>query len=389
MGREGMISRLPRGNRFCSSIPTQTDALAALATFYQSNGDTTLANHYLALLRKAKPGDARIAQIPSASARPGNTSDFEAAAKLASQHRYQESLELYRKAFHGTEPSGMWAVSYYETEAAVPAELPQAITGLRGLAKEYPANPGYQLALGRVLTYDPKTRVEGIRSAGQRSRNRGSNRAGQTRLAPGNLWDVNGPAAETAKEYLSRYPDDQLEAKLHTAQAEHTSHAPVPGQSEQGEAYAALHKGDLTQAQQLFVPLLSIPGQRGKALAGLGYVNMQQQNFAAAADHFEQAQQAGFDAPELTAALTEARYWKAMQAGNHALAENDVTHAMSAFEQAHTLKPALLKRCKAKPGYGCCKINPRKLSPLRAGSQNAGGPAPGLDRLVRRAGAIR
>ena len=31
--------------------PDQTDALAALATFYQSNGDTTLANHYLALLR--------------------------------------------------------------------------------------------------------------------------------------------------------------------------------------------------------------------------------------------------------------------------------------------------------------------------------------------------
>jgi len=344
--------------------PNQTDALAALASFYQSNGDTTLANHYLALLRKAKPGDARIAQIPSASARPGNTSDFEAAAKLASQHRYQESLELYRKAFHGTEPSGMWAVSYYETEASVPAELPQAITGLRGLAKEYPANPGYQLALGRVLTYDPKTRVEGIHLLasvrGTADQTEQAKRAWRQAI----LWDVNGPAAETAKEYLSRYPDDQLEAKLHIAQAEHTSHAPVPGQSEQGEAYAALHKGDLTQAQQLFVPLLSIPGQRGKALAGLGYVNMQQQNFAAAADHFEQAQQAGFDAPELTAALTEARYWKAMQAGNHALAENDVAHAMSAFEQAHTLKPGAAEALQGEAGVWMLQNQPQKALPL-------------------------
>ena len=344
--------------------PDQTDALAALAGFYQSNGDTTLANHYLALLRKAKPGDARIAQIPSASARPGNTSDFEAAGKLASQHRYQEALELYRKAFHGTEPSGMWAVSYYETEAAVPAELPQAITGLRGLAKEYPANPGYQLALGRVLTYDPKTRVEGIHLLasvrGTADQTEQAKRAWRQAI----LWDVNGPAAETAKEYLSRYPDDQLEAKLHTAQAEHTSHAPVPGQSEQGEAYAALHKGDLQQAQQLFQPLLSIPGQRGKALAGLGYVNMQQQNFAAAADHFEQAQQAGFDAPELSAALTDARYWKAMQAGNHALAENDVTHAMSAFEQARTLKPGAAEALQGEAGVWMLQSQPQKALPL-------------------------
>ena len=129
--------------------PDQADALAALATFYQSNGDTTLANHYMALLRKAKPGDAKLAQIPAT--RSGNTSDFEAAAKLASQHRYQESLELYRKAFHGTEPSGMWAVSYYETEAAVPAELAQAITGLRGLVR--PGNSGGPLidASGHVV----------------------------------------------------------------------------------------------------------------------------------------------------------------------------------------------------------------------------------------------
>ena len=344
--------------------PTQTDALAALASFYQSNGDTTLANHYLALLRKAKPGDNRIAQIPATTARPGNGSDFEAAAKLASQHHYQEALELYRKAFHGTEPSGMWAVSYYETEAALPAELPHAITGLRSLAKEYPANPGYQLALGRVLTYDPKTRVEGIHLLasvrGTADQTEQAKRAWRQAI----LWDVNGPAAETAQEYLSRYPDEQLEARLHTAQAEHASHAPVPGQSEQGEAYAALHKGDLPQAQQIFEPLLSIPAQRGKALAGLGYIDMQRQNFVAAAEHFEQAQQAGFDAPELSAALTDARYWKAMQEGNRALTNNEAAHAMSAFEEAHTLKPGGPEALQGQAGVWMLQNQPQKALPL-------------------------
>jgi hypothetical protein len=34
---------------------------------------------------------------------------------------------------------------------------------LRGLAKIYPANPAYQLDLGRILTFDPSTRLDGAR----------------------------------------------------------------------------------------------------------------------------------------------------------------------------------------------------------------------------------
>src|ERR1700677_4950687 len=48
--------------------PAQPDALAALASFYQSAGDSATANSYLAQLRKAKPGDAGLAKIPPAAA---------------------------------------------------------------------------------------------------------------------------------------------------------------------------------------------------------------------------------------------------------------------------------------------------------------------------------
>ena len=36
-----------------------------------------------------------------------------------------------------------------------------AVAGLRGLMDKYPADSRYQVALGRILTYDPKTRAEG------------------------------------------------------------------------------------------------------------------------------------------------------------------------------------------------------------------------------------
>ncbi len=344
--------------------PTQPDALAALASYYQSTGDTATANHYLALLHKAKPGDIKAGQVPAAPSGAGGNSEFEAAAKLAAQHHYQEALAVYRKAFHGAEPSGIWAVSYYETEAAVPAELPQAIAGLRGLAKQYPANPSYQLALGRVLTYDPKTRVEGIKLLSTLHGN--AEQMEQARLAwrQAIVWGIDGPAAETAADYLARYPDDQLASRLHASQAEHVSHPVIPGQSEQGSAYEALSKGDLQQAQHLFESLLTIPAQRAKALAGLGYVEMQQKNFSAAKEHFEQAESAGYHAPELTTSLVDARYWKAMQEGNRALDNDEFPHAISAFDEAHAIKPSGSEALQGLAGVWMQQKQPEKALPL-------------------------
>ncbi|HTZ59777.1 MAG TPA: cellulose synthase subunit BcsC-related outer membrane protein [Acidobacteriaceae bacterium] len=344
--------------------PSQPDALVALASYYRSTGDTATADHYLALLRKVSPSDAKAVQVPAAPGAAGNNSEFEAAAKLAAQHRYHESLELYRKAFHGAVPSGTWAVSYYETEAAIPTELSQAIAGLRGLVKEYPANPSYQLALGRVLTYDARTRVEGIHLLADLHGT--AEQMEQARIAwrQAIVWGINGPAAETAKDYLARYPDDQLAARLQSSQAEHVSHPVVPGQAEQGAAYEALKKGDLPQAQHGFESLLSIPAQRGKALAGLGYIDMQQKNFAAAQDHFEQAESNGFHAPELSTALVDARYWKAMQDGNRALDNDEFAHALSAFDEAHAIKPNAPEAIQGEAGVWMQQKQPERALPL-------------------------
>ena len=53
-----------------------------------------------------------------------------------------------------------------------------------------------------------------------------------------------------------------------------------------------------------------------------------------------------------------------MQAGNHALAENDVTHAMSAFEQAHTLKPGAAEALQGEAGVWMLQNQPQKALPL-------------------------
>ncbi len=44
-----------------------------------------------------------------------------------------------------------------------------AIAGLRGLVDKYPSDSRYQIALGRILTYNPKTRGRRAQAAGAAS----------------------------------------------------------------------------------------------------------------------------------------------------------------------------------------------------------------------------
>jgi len=78
------------------------------------------------------------------------------AQALLSQDKYAEALALYRKSFHGATPSGAWAVAYYETEAAVPSEMPQAVAGLRGQP------PDHVLRLERAAGRDPQACCMGM-----------------------------------------------------------------------------------------------------------------------------------------------------------------------------------------------------------------------------------
>jgi tetratricopeptide (TPR) repeat protein len=110
--------------------PRQPEILAALARDYAQQGDTVNANIYLERLHQVQPeGSPALAQ----AAVGDNQSLLTKAAQLAQQRRFPEALALYRKALGPNPTSGEWAAAYYETEAAIPSELPQAITSLRKL----------------------------------------------------------------------------------------------------------------------------------------------------------------------------------------------------------------------------------------------------------------
>src|ERR1035441_9055083 len=88
-------------------------------------------------------------------------SQLQQASKLAGAGKYEAAMVIYRRVFGTHPPVGEWALAYYDTEAATEEGRPRAVVGLRALVEKYPGDSRYEIALGRVLTFNPLTRSAG------------------------------------------------------------------------------------------------------------------------------------------------------------------------------------------------------------------------------------
>lgn len=262
-------------------------------------------------------------------------------------------MAVYSKVFGTQPPAGDWALAYYETEAATEAGRPHAITGLRSLVYKYPADSRYQIALGRILTYNPKTRADGRRYL---DRHPSSPQAVEA-LRQSLIWDSANPAsAPEIRAYLAKHNDPQLAEALRNQPkiapkpaGKGTDTEAEPGSPnflaqrkssvEMEDAYKALNAKRLDDAEARFKAILVNQPDSARALAGLGYIRMQQSNFGAALSFLEQAQQNGARDPGLAPALATAHFWTIMGEASAALNQNDLTRAEQQYQAALDLKP--------------------------------------------------
>src|ERR1035438_7309319 len=145
------------------SDPNQPEALAGLARWAKQNGRAEEANQYLARLRKVSPQNPAIASVEAMKVTgPKQRARLEEAGRLAVAHQYEASLAIYREVLGDEPPPGSWAIAYYETEAATPDGYDHAVAGIKKMSERFPSDQQYRLSLGRLLTYRPETRAEGI-----------------------------------------------------------------------------------------------------------------------------------------------------------------------------------------------------------------------------------
>jgi cellulose synthase operon protein C len=145
-----------------ASDPVNIEALRSIAAAEIQLGNKAEADAYIQRLQKAGASPAIVGELQVMHSRPSDTALLGQAAALAKSGQYGEAIEIYRKVYGNDPPAGDSALVFYDTLAALPAERKHAVQGLRKLARQFPGNEKYSIALGRVLTYDSETRAEGI-----------------------------------------------------------------------------------------------------------------------------------------------------------------------------------------------------------------------------------
>ena len=344
--------------------PRNADALANLARAARIEGNAMLANSYLDKLRALNPNDPNIARVQNITAQQTQAEQLQQAGKLAEAGQYVAAMVVYRQVFGANPPAGDWALAYYETESATEDGRPHAIAGLRALVQRDSSESRYQVALGRVLTYDPKTREEG-RSYLQRYPN---DQRAQEALRLSLLWDTPNPAmAPQVRTYLASHHDPQLAQALLVAQtpqaspganatAAQSSRPPTPvtiqhvaqsgspptgrvQSTDEATAFKALNAQHLDEAESRFKAILAIQPNNPRALAGMGYVRMQQGNFTGAISFLEQAKLLSPNDGNINAALDTSRFWFVMGEGRAALENDDLASAEKRYRAALALRP--------------------------------------------------
>lgn len=335
--------------------PDNTEALSGLARAAKLSGNGQLASTYTEHLRTINPNDPGILQAEKVVADDVRGAQLQQAGKYAQAGQYAQALDIYRKVFGETPPPGDWALAYYETEAATEVGRSHAVTGLHALVERYPADARYQIALGRILTYNPKTRAEGRHYLEKHP----SSPPAMEALRQSLVWDAENPSSgPEIRAYLAKHKDPQLAEALRNqpkvtpkaaasldkgdfAAADDNSEGTASrarGREVEG-AYKALNGKQMEEAEARFKVILATDPENAPALAGIGYIRMQQSNFGAAVSFLEQAKQNGAKDAGLDSALATAHFWFTMGEASTALDENNLTIAEQQYQAALTMRP--------------------------------------------------
>jgi tetratricopeptide (TPR) repeat protein len=320
------------------SDPKNPEALAGLAKDLKLIGSPEKSSEALEQLRKVNPHDPNIAKIEAMASTRAQSDQLRQAGELARQGKTDDAMRIYRELYGDRPPDGDIALAYYQTLYGTATGKEAAIGAMRSLADRNPGDPRFAVELGIMLTYDARTRAEGIRMLEAHPRDPNA----QTGLRQALIWDAANPAsAAQLRQYLKEHPQD-TEISVHLREDEsklaqmNSGIARTPAER---AAFAALNAHKLEDAQKRFAELLQEEPTNGLAAAGMGFLRMQQSNFGGAISYLTQAEQNGFKTRVVEDALTASRFWFTMGEASQAFDENQLDVAAAKYREALAQRP--------------------------------------------------
>ena len=318
--------------------PNQTEAIAGLARAAKENGQTDEERSYLDRLRKIDPRNPQIAAVERLHVfTPQERNRLDEAGRLAMQHKPDEAMKIYREVLGDQlPPPGKWTQPFYETEAASTGGRAKAIAQLRQLCAQNPNLDAYRVWLASLLTYDPKTRMEGL----QMFESIKDPAVAEQAKAPWRqalLWEKENPEVLAPLEaYLQHYPDPDLQpidAALRAKQQQNMADA------DKAMAFKALRNKDIETAAARFTEVLRQSPNDPNAIVGLGYVRLDEKRFSEALSLFDRARTLAPQRQDAREGYDNARFLLALQRGSTAEQQNQPEVAVTAYQEALSLRP--------------------------------------------------
>lgn len=320
------------------SDPNNPLALEGVARDYRLSGNSTASDEALDKLRRINPSDPNIGKIQGLTSNKSRDVRLGQAGALAKAGNPEGAMKIYREYYGDHPPDGDIALAYYETLYATPNGKDQALNAMRAAAARNPGDSRFIVTLGRMLTYNAKTRSEGIKILHEHS----DNSDAQNALRQALIWDSANPtSAAELREYLKTHPNDtQLAERLKANEGKLAEmNAGIARTPEERAAFAALNAHKLTEAETRFQAMLDKNVNDARAAAGMGFLRMQQNNFAAAISYLVQAEQNGFRDHSVVEGLATSRFWYTMSEASLSLDVNQLDIAAEKYKAALAMRP--------------------------------------------------
>jgi tetratricopeptide (TPR) repeat protein len=315
-----------------------TEALAGLAKDYKLTGAPEKSSEALSRLRSINPNDPNISKIEGMASVQSQSDALHKAGELAREGKLDEAMRIYRELYGDHPPDGDIALAYYQTLAGTAGGKEAAVAGMRAQVERNPGDPRYPIALGTILTYNARTRTEGIRILKEHAQDPDA----QTALRQALMWDSANPAsAEELRIYLKEHPQDtELTGRLKADERKLAQmNSGIARTPEEKAAFAALNAHRLDEAQNRFTALLDQDPKNGRLAAGMGFLRMQQKNFGGAISYLTQAEQNGYKTRVVEDALVTSRFWYTMGEATQAFDENNFDLAGTKYRIALDIHP--------------------------------------------------
>lgn len=318
--------------------PNDTEALAGLARSAKENGQASKESNYLGRLRKINPQDPAIQEVEHLHVfTPQERNRLDEAGRLAMQHKPDAAMKIYRQVLGDQPPPlGKWAKPFYDTEAASSGGREKAISQLRRLSAQQPKQEAYRLWLASLLTYDPKTRMDGLQMFDSIT-DPGFAEQARDEWRQALVWEEKNPQALAPIEaYLQRYPDAELQAAASALQAKQQQ---LTADQNREQGFKALKSNHLEAAEAEFNAVLHQSPNDANAIVGLGYVRLNQKRFSEAFDLFDRARKIDPQRQDARDGYDNAKFWLAMQRGADAQQQKQPAAAALAFQDALAMRP--------------------------------------------------